>query len=125
MGDFYNYGNVFMIKFMDQYYKCSLENFLMTLDNRMSNVSFFTGTLFKLTVDTIVYFLFEFGGSGLIPEASTFITGIGWTTDLKGAIEEFNNANGEAFNLGKATGLIVKTIVDFEAPRIMNSPSTF
>ena len=59
MGDFYNLFNVFMIKFMEQYYNCNTEEFLLTLDNRFSNVSFITGTGVKILMDIFMLILIE------------------------------------------------------------------
>jgi hypothetical protein len=41
--DFYNFMNIFMIKIMDQYDKCSYSEFLLTVDNRLSDVAFVSG----------------------------------------------------------------------------------
>ena len=57
MGDFNNFMQVFFIKLMTQMDKCSYNNFLLTLDNRMSNMAFLGGMLSKLGVEVYQKFI--------------------------------------------------------------------
>lgn len=51
MGDFNNFIQVFFIKLMTQMDKCAYNNFLLTVDNRMSSLPFLGGMLSKLGVE--------------------------------------------------------------------------
>ena len=51
MGDLNNFAQVFFIKLMDQMDKCSYNNFLLTVDNRLSETAFLGGMLTKLAVE--------------------------------------------------------------------------
>jgi len=57
MGDFNNFMQVFFIKLMTQMDKCSYNNFLLTVDNRLSDLSFLGGMLTKLAVETAQKFI--------------------------------------------------------------------
>src|SRR5947209_2469801 len=56
MGDFNNFAQVFFIKLMTQMDKCQYNDFLLTIDNRMSSMSFLGGMLSKLGVEAFQKF---------------------------------------------------------------------
>ena len=50
MGDFNNFGNIFLIKLMTQFSKCTYVDFLLAADQRLSSWSFLGGAVTKLAV---------------------------------------------------------------------------
>ena len=58
IGDFTQFGNIFLIKLSTQFEKCNYLVFLQNLDNRFSNTSFLAGTGGKLATEGVYYFIF-------------------------------------------------------------------
>ena len=48
--------NVFMIKLMDQFDKCSYTEFLLTVDNRLSDYAFVSGLATRIGTELFQYF---------------------------------------------------------------------
>lgn len=109
MGDFNNFMQVFYIKFMDQMDKCSYNNFLMTIDNRLSNLSFLGGMVTKLVVETVQKYAFNM-------QTPTF-------KSFELIADNFKDLNMES--VGKGFQLLTAKLVNYISPYVKTDPTTY
>lgn len=108
--DFMNKISVIGIKFMGQFSDCKTTEFLMALDNRLSNLSFLVGTGSNLAVQAGMaaakYFGFFNGNSALYSFAM----------NIYNAITDSNQRSG--VEVGKMVTLFLANLVNYKAPNI-------
>jgi len=102
LGDFYNKLNVLSIKFNTQFSECNYYDFMLMVDNRMSDLSFVSGS----AVNMIVQAFFQDSG-------------------LRKMFTELGSANGDYQVIGKAIQGFLSQLMSFEAPRIKEKPTTY
>ena len=100
--DFYNYMNTYQIKIFAQWEKCSYFDFLLQIDNRMSNFSFLGGVIAKITAELIQYLAFS--------KDTSLTTNLilGWNA-LYG---------GDWPTLGKQGQMLLSRLVNYYAPSV-------
>lgn len=109
MGDFNNFIQVFYIKYMDQVDKCSFNNFLLTIDNRLSNLSFLGGMVTKLAVETF----------------QKFVQGVDTPTYKSLALIGANFKNPNFVEVGKGVQLLMSKLVNYLAPNVKTDAKTY
>lgn len=105
IGDFNNLGNVFLIRLMTTYSKCTYTDFLLAVNNRFSSWSFLGGAVTKLAVQLYQY-----------PTSATYVAFF--------KIKD-NFSAGDWKNVGLGVQLFFSKLVNFQAPRVKTNPSTF
>lgn len=109
MGDFNNFAQVFFIKLMTQMDKCSYNNFLLTVDNRMSNLSFLGGMLSKLAVETVQKFVFNQDTPTYLSLAKIYSNLLAWNME----------------EVGKGAQLLVAKLVNYTAPNVKTKATVY
>jgi hypothetical protein len=109
MGDFNNFIQVFFIKIMTQMDSCSYNNFLLTVDNRLSNLSFLGGMISKLAVESFQYWF-------LHQTTPTYLA----VNDIWNNVESMNFEN-----VGKGAQLLIAKLVNYTAPNVKTSATVY
>ena len=109
MGDFNNFMQVFYIKLMTQMDKCSYNNYLLTVDNRLSDLSFLGGMVSKLAVEAVQKFIFN-------QDTPTF-------KSVNTIIDNFKSWDLEL--VGQGAQLLLAKLVNYTAPNVKTKAKTY
>lgn len=108
-GDFNNFAQVFFIKLMSQMNACSYNTFLVAVDNRMSNVAFFSGLVSNLAVESFQHFY-------LGQSTPTYLS-------IQYILNNISSLNFE--DVGKGAQLLIAKLVNYTAPNVKTPAYTY
>lgn len=94
---------------MTQMDKCSYNTFLLTIDNRLSDIAFLSGMLTKLAVESAQKF-------ALGQDTPTYLS-------IQKIINNFASLNME--EVGKGAQLLVAKLVNYTAPNVKTKAKTY
>ena len=109
LGDFNNHMQVFYIKLMTQMDKCSYNNYLNALDNRLSDLTFLSGMVTKLGVETVQKYLMG-------QDTPTF-------KSVETIIEHFKTFDMEQVGMGAQ--LLFAKLVNYTSPNVKTKAKTY
>jgi len=89
--------------------KCSYNNFLLTVDNRMSNLSFLGGMLSKLAVESVQKWVLGQDTPTYLALSTIYTNFISWNME----------------EVGKGAQLLVAKLVNYTAPSVVTKATVY
>ena len=105
MGDLQNFLQVTAMKAMSTFQRCTFNEYMMVADQRLSSIPFASGLAAKIVVQLAQY-----------PSSPLYVAGNTLSTAF---------TNKDWTSVGKGTQLLLAKLLDFVAPRIKDTPTTY